>query len=157
MDLDPWYGINTTDPPVCLWPTPFSAVTAGQWACTYALIKNTGTVTAQQFTIDNDTTSSPQPIFGYYNPLNQWNTPYDIPPGQRVAFVPCFWSAQPLPPINWQLNYYGTNSPSPVMKTACNTYGIVWSAAPTLSFYLSANTLSGDDVVHTNGPSGAGY
>jgi hypothetical protein len=43
------------------------------------------------------------------------------------------------------------------MKTACNTYGIVWSAAPTPSFYLSANTLSGDDVVHTNGPLGAGY
>jgi hypothetical protein len=132
-------------------------VAAGQWACTYALITNTGTATALHVAVANDTVYSPQPVFGYYNPLNQWNTPYDIPPGQTATFAPCLFSWQPLPPIAWVLNYYGTNAAAPVLKVAYNTYAIVWSAAPTPNFRLMANTFSGDDIVHTNGPAGPGY
>lgn len=157
LTFDTWYGTNTSDLSASLWPTPFSAVTAGQWACTFAQVKNTGTVTAQQVAVANDTTIAQQPLFGYYNPNNQWNTPYDIPPGQTVLFAPCFFSYQPLPPINWHLNYYGTNAAAPVIKAAYNTYAIVWGASPTPSFHIGANTFSGDDIVHTGGPSGLGY
>jgi hypothetical protein len=157
MGFYDWFGANTSDLSASLWPTPFSAVTAGQWACTFAFVKNTGTVTAQQVAIENQTTIAQQPLFGHYNPNNQWNTPYDIPPGQTALFAPCFWSGQSLPPINWILNYYGTNAAAPVIKAAYNTYAIVWSAAPTPSFYIGAATFSGDDIVHTGGPSGIGY
>jgi hypothetical protein len=157
LGYDDVYGQNATDLAVSMYPTPFSAVAGGQWACTFARVKNTNPfVTAQQVAIANQTQYSPQPIFGYYNPLNHWNESYDIPPGQTALFAPCLLSWQSLPPINWILNYYGTNSAAPVIKVAYNTYAIVWSSVATPSFYLATATFSSDDVVHTGGPSGTG-
>ncbi len=59
-------------------------------------------------------------------------------------------------PINWILNFYGTNAAAPVIKASFNTFGTTWTATATPDPAISTATLSNDDVVHTGGPSGTG-
>ncbi len=155
MGFDVWYGMNATDLSVQVYPA-FHSVVAGQGACAWAYIKNTGTVTASSVAITNDTTYSPQPAFNYQNPAGLWNTPYNIPAGQTARFAVCLNLSQTQSPINWILNFYGTNAASPVIKASFNTFGTTWTATATPDPAISTATFSNDDVVHTGGPNGTG-
>jgi hypothetical protein len=134
----------------------FRTVVAGQGACAWVNIKNTGTVTANSVAIKNATTYSPQPTFQYLNPAGLWNTPSDIFPGQTATFAVCLTLNQPQSPILWLLNIYGTNAASPVYKFAYNNLATRWSSTATPDPAISTATLSNDDVVHSGGPNGTG-
>jgi hypothetical protein len=155
LGFDTWYGTNTTDLAVQVWPA-FRTVVAGQGACAWVNIKNIGTVIAQNVAIENQTTYSPQPAFDYLNPAGQWNIPSDIQPGQTATFAVCLTLNQPQSPILWLLNFFGTNAAAPIIKASYNTLGTTWTATATPDPAISTATLSNDDVVHTGGPSGTG-
>jgi hypothetical protein len=128
----------------------------GQGACAWAYIKNTGTVSAQNVAIQNTTTFSSQPSFDYLNPAGVWNIPYTIPAGQTAQFAICMTLNQSQIPINWIPNFYGTHAAAPVIKAAYDTFATRWTSTPLPDPIVWTATLSNDDVVHTNGPSGTG-
>jgi len=134
----------------------FRTVVAGQGACAWVNIKNTGTGTASNVQIKNPTVFSPQPTFDYQNPAGQWNTPYTIPVGQTVAFAVCMTLTQPQIPILWLLDFFGTNAEAPVYKFAYNNLATRWTSTPLPDPAIATATMSNDDVVHTGGPNGAG-
>jgi hypothetical protein len=155
LGFDTWYGTNTSDLSVQVHPS-FRTVVQGQSACAWAYIKNTGSVTAQNVAIQNTTTYAPQPTFDYLTPAGVWNTPYTIPAGQTAQFAICMTLNQSQIPINWIPNFYGTTAAAPVIKAAYNTFATRWTSTPLPDPIVWTATLSNDDVVHTNGPSGTG-
>lgn len=141
LGYDSVYGQNATDLAVQIWPN-FHTVVQGQGACAWVDIKNTSpVVTAKNVAIENQTTYSPQPAFQYLNPAGLWNTPYDIFPGETGTFAVCLNLNQTQIPINWILNFYGTNAASPVIKAAYNTFATRWTATalPARSRYLDGH------------------
>jgi hypothetical protein len=63
---------------------------------------------------------------------------------------------QPQIPILWLLDFFGRNAEAPVYKPAYNNLATRWTSTPLPDPAIATATFSGDDVVHTGGPTGTG-
>jgi len=137
------------------------AVQVGSAAAAYALILNTGTVTARDCNIA-PVTSLPaaflvQPLScSTFLPVGDPNTPVAIPAGGAGCFLFAFIPTSPIAPTDVVLNFDCTNTDPAPVTLGINTFLFSAASTPIPDIIATATTCPADDgVVALNIPNGS--